>query len=300
MTNLVDNAHFVWSAIGLPPTLTLAHQQTGTTIFAKTFVKINDRAQVWAQDEIIGGRIVSQGDVMLGTDSFAGTIHTRTNITLRERAHSSGGLFTYLGSIQRGSGSTVDGPSRSGMFQVFEDFTLADLPFQSAGSASSQVGNDVEVALAPGAYPKLVFRARSRVTLNSGVYVFEALNVEPQAIVNAVTTNGPVWIYIVGNERETKFEGALLGDASKVLVGIPDVFLGIPEVRTVFIGNSWRGTLVAPEARVNADMVSGATIRGTFFVDGFELHQGRFLYHAPFQGSWVPSCASASGFESCQ
>ena len=74
------------------------------------------------------------------------------------------------------------------------------------------------------------------------------------------------------------------------------LLVGVTQAPWVELGNDWNGTLVAPKASVVADMVTNATLSGSFYSFNFDLHQGRFLFYVPFAGArWVPVCTTAGG-----
>jgi hypothetical protein len=78
------------------------------------------------------------------------------------------------------------------------------------------------------------------------------------------------------------------------------LFVGLPNAAGVTIGNNFVGTLVAPTAFVDVDMVNQAVFVGSVFARGFRLHQGQFFKFAPFTGRFgVPTCTSGGGFQTC-
>ena len=112
------------------------------------------------------------------------------------------------------------------------------------------------------------------------------------------TFDGPVWIYVDGTDQFTEFKGSIIGDPARIFIGFPNRSLISNQQPHIGLYGQWNGTLVAPQSTVTGDMVTGATLDGTFFVNNFVLHQGRFVRRAPFNFPWVPTCVPGS-FTDC-
>jgi hypothetical protein len=295
------NAEFIWQAMELPWTVSLSTQRATSAIYGSASVTINDRAHVISGpnpgDELFGGPVVSVGAIELGTDTLVGDVTSRNGkVTLRDRALVQGSIRSYgfHEATFVANNAAVTGSIQLGRFTQIEPLAL-NVPFTSLGTDFVEIPRGGNRQFAPGAYPRIMVRAGGALTLlRSGVYVFDSLNVEPGAVLTANTSSGPIWIYVVGNAigPEIKFEGAVAADPARLFLGVTS-----SSVNRLVMANSWRGTIVAPLAGIDANMVSGATLDGTFFSRSFMLHQGRYVRRVPFSGNWVPTCTS--GFEGC-
>lgn len=278
------NADFLWDAIGWAPTLTMDQQRAQTAIYVKRMLLINDRAHVEG-DGHTGARVVAAaGPVRIGVEAFVGEVRSRGPINLEDRSRSGN---VYSSNVVAATPAAIATSKLSAEFQKFEDFNIAS-PF--AGQSGRQfLGPDQNATLPPGIHASLTVNARSNLTLQKGLHIFDDLTLES----GSTLTFGPepTWVFLT-TSNNIALRGRVVGTASRLLVAAPNS-------SWVILGDSWSGTLVAPKANIIADMVTNATLTGSFFSDSFELHQGRYLFHAPFAGNWIPTCTLANGFDGC-
>jgi hypothetical protein len=245
---------------------------------------INDRAHVEG-DGHTGARVVAAaGPVRIGVEAFVGEVRSRGPINLEDRSRSGN---VYSSNVVAATPAAIATSKLSAEFQKFEDFNIAS-PF--AGQSGRQfLGPDQNATLPPGIHASLTVNARSNLTLQKGLHIFDDLTLES----GSTLTFGPepTWVFLT-TSNNIALRGRVVGTASRLLVAAPNS-------SWVILGDSWSGTLVAPKANIIADMVTNATLTGSFFSDSFELHQGRYLFHAPFAGNWIPTCTLANGFDGC-
>jgi len=280
---LGHSGDFLWDAIGLPPTLTLAEQLANTAIYGKGPVRVNDRARVVIPGNANNGRrVVAGGYVRIGVDALAGDVRARDSVEVADRGRA--GSVQSSRRIYIRNGATT-GATLEGEFMKFEDFSLS-VPFPSSSTPLQVVESGVTRTLAAGPQGSWAVRAGGVLRLTDpGVYVFTQLSLDANSTVQALAT--PVWIYVMSSHLQ--FHGRLISSGSRAMVGAPNAQGGT-------ILNEFHATLVAPNALIHADMVAGAKIAGSVFAREFELHQGRFLEHVPFASAanvpypWIPTC----------
>ncbi len=278
------NNDFLWGAIGLPFTKSLAQLQSSAAVFTLKNLTINDRAHITG-----GGMLVADGNVMTGADTVVSDIRSRAGVTLRDRA-------TAANVFARGTVTVSNGVKTSsiqqGVFQKFEDFSLPttdSLGFKFPSPVPSvNIGPDANASRAPSQWGDFTVYARSTLTLSDGLYVFHNLQLESGSTL--VVTGQKTWIYIAS--------GGNLILRGKVVASAANLFWGIPSATFITVGDSFNGTLVAPNATVNVQMVTGATYSGAVFSQYFTLFEGEFLQFVPFSGRWVPTCGG-TGFNPC-
>lgn len=280
---LGHSGDFLWDALGMPPTFTLAQQLVGTAIYGRGHVRVNDRARVVIPGNPNSGRrVVAGGYVRIGVDAFAGDVRARDSVEVADR-----GRTTSVQTSRRlyvGNGANT-GPSLQGEFMKFDDFSLA-VPFPNPTTPLQVVESGQIRTLTAGPQGNWAVRSGGTLRLSQpGVYIFSELSLNSNSTLQAFTT--PVWIYIMSSQLQ--LHGRVMSSASRVMVGAPNALSG-------GILGEFQATLVAPNALIHADMVAGAKIAGSIFVREFELHQGRFFEHIPFANAagvahpWVPTC----------
>jgi hypothetical protein len=281
-----DNADFIWGALSLPFTLSLAAQMTGTAIFTTGTLNVNDRAHVFVNQSATGGaRVVSDGAIYIGVETFVGDVFTRTGVQLRDR--STAANVVSHGGVSVGNGVHV-GSITQGKFQIYESFTLP-VTFTTP-STQLNINAGSVVSLSPGAYGNVTVYSGGTLNLAGGVYAFSNPDCEPNCTI-ALTGTGPTWIFNM-TTGSIILRGVVGANAT-------NLFMGIPRSAVVDVGNTFNGTIVAPNADVDVDMVNGAVMSGSVFAKTFTLHEGEFFRFAPFSGRWIPVCTGSGGFTSC-
>ena len=125
---------------------------------------------------------------------------------------------------------------------------LPNLDFKVAFPTSDQGAVDVEPGLqrtlAPGAYSDVVVKSRATLSLKTGTYFFNSLDLEPQAKVSTTSKTGPIIIYV---RQGLIFRGSFSEQGG----GVPRVF--VFGTSMVSLEAPFLGTLVAPNALVNRE-----------------------------------------------
>jgi hypothetical protein len=279
-----DNDHFLFGAVGLPFTVNLAQAQAGAAVFTLQDLNINDRGHV------VGGQLLADRFVILGTDSVVGDVHSRDQIILRDRA--SAGNVTARRTVTVPSNAHAASVTQ-GRYQKFEDFSLGTVQnlfgvAYPSPIAQANVGPNAGRVLPPGIWGDFIVFNNSTLTPSDGLYIFHNLDLESGSTLTV--TGSKTWVYIATGGNII-MRGVINANAS-------NLFFGIPSAATVTIGNVFNGTLVAPNAPVNVQMVKDAVFTGAVFSRTFTLFEGEFLRFAPFSGRWVPTCGGI-GFNPC-
>lgn len=136
----------------------------------------------------------------------------------------------------------------------------------------TRVTDSSPVRLEPGPYGRMLVEARSALVLRSGQYVMDALDVEPQGVLEIDNTRGPVWLWV-------RSALALRGEMWTYFAGL-NVLFGYAGTAAPDLAGPFRGTLVVP----NASLRLPATPRphvGSFFARDIDLAPGAMVEHAP-------------------
>ncbi len=229
------------------------------------------------------GTLLADRFVLIGNDSVVGDINSLNTVLFRDRstAHN----VTTAKNVQLGSSDHIT-QVIPGAYQRYDQFTLS-VPY-TAPNSSLVIGSSQ--SLAPGAYGNVILQGNATLTLGDGLYVFQTFLTNTGSFVK--TTGTRTWIYVMSGGSVVTLRSTFSGPAS-------GLFIGAPNAGFVNVGNTFFGTIVAPNADTEIDMVNGATFTGSVFSHDFRLHQGQFFFHSSFSGNWIPTCTSGGGFQSC-
>lgn len=188
--------------------------------------------------EVYGGN-----DFRMGTDAtVSGDVSVNGDVSLWSRAIINGDL-SYVGSFTAQDGVLIGGETRTG-----DSFENVQLPLQtvSPGTQDRTVNNGATATWAPGSYRDGLVRARGRVTLTAGVYVFKSLRFEPDAVLNFNTSGGKIII---------KVEGALeFGDRMVTSGGSSSTvsfYSGTQDLVRIGTDLTLRASLTVPRGRIH-------------------------------------------------
>jgi hypothetical protein len=150
-------------------------------IFSTTSTDLRDRTQ------IADGSVGSNGVVTLGNDGVInGNVTAGGNVTVGDRTRVQGDVTT-AGVIMRtpSGGAVITGAERQGA-----SYTPLTIPTKTVATNATNVtvNNDATQTLNPGTYGIVTLRARSKVTLGTGLYQMAQLIVEPDV---TLTFNQP-------------------------------------------------------------------------------------------------------------
>lgn len=186
------------------------------------------------------GTFRAQPDVLLND------VWSKTAVTLGNRTHVRGRV--YAPNVNSGVNTVIDGG------------VVTNAAFEPLNTLSWQVHYPDEAATpidlkpgklqfaAPGRYGRVRVAPRSTLTLRSGTYFIDELELEPDATLSLQQQTGPVVLYVsttLGYKGHFRVEGA----------GSPDVALVYLGSRDVHIHTPFDGAFVAPDAHVTLHSV---------------------------------------------
>lgn len=247
-----------------------------SAVFGSSSVKWGDRATIVAEG---ASGIISSADngyIEIGHDSNVRTVVSAGNATLRDRSKVDGDLFVQ-GTAQIGSSAQVFGNQAVGVnVTTHEAFKMpVYLPDEAGGSVHLEP--DQQLALPPADYGTVAVKSRSTVTLSTGTYDFDTLQVaEPQAKLVIDDSAGPVIIYV---RNQFTYRGN---------VQILSIDGGFPDLLVVYLGQNelwleapFQGHLFAPNASAHIRPMQG-TFTGSIWGKNVEVHAGTVFIHQPF------------------
>jgi len=209
------------------------------SVVARNALTLGDRAS------IVGDSSANRGELIVGYDARVGTVRSALALRLRDRSRVEGNAIAG-GSVVRGTGSVV-----TGTVQANRPITRETKTWSVKAPATSQgpitVEGDTRKLLAPGTYGALIVRPRGTLTLQSGIYVFDSVLLEPQSQLRIASTAGPVQVII---KQAFTHRGAI-GATDR---GIPQLIVGYLGTTLARIEASFTGALIAP----NADLLFSA------------------------------------------
>lgn len=128
--------------------------------------------------------------------------------------------------------------------------------------------------MAPGAYGQVTVRPGAHLQLSAGDYVFKSIDLESNAHLEIIKTNGPVRVLVL--------ENAILRASYDHTPATPNGFvMGFAGQNTVYLETPFRGTVVAPNATVNLRSVDPEVHRGEFFGKSIKTEGGARVVHVP-------------------
>jgi len=247
-------------------------------------LNIHDRGHVLMGSS--GARVVAATvQATIGNDAVVGPIQAHAPVFLRDRANT--GDITTSSTVTLGN-SDVTGTIHQGAFEKFEDFSIG-LPFPVTFLSPVPqliVGPNTSRTLSPGLWGDLSVYAGATLTLSDGLYVFHSVQFESSS--NVVINGSGTWIFVATGSTVI-IRGAINAAPGHLL-------FAAPTAQEINIGNTFNGTIVAPHAAVEIDMINGAVYSGAVFAQSMELFEGQFLQFSPFSGNWVPKCSGVNGF----
>lgn len=239
-------------------------------VWGSRSVKINDRARVMEPSGTGAPVIAStQGsNLVVGTDSFTGDVLASGNVLLRDRAYVDGAL-TVVGSVSYNNQNTVTvtGPQTIGSaaltLQVPPTRMIWLTTFQDGTLTPIHLEPDQTGVLAPGNYSSVEVKPRARLILQPGQYHFNSLTTHADSILEAPA--GALAKVDVRSGLNLQGSVAQAGAAQTLMLTYVGTY--------AFVTHAFRGTLVAPYALVNLNVI-GADLRASIWGLNVELFEG--------------------------
>jgi hypothetical protein len=144
-----------------------------------------------------------------------------------------------------------------------------EFPEASAGNVAAW--NLAQRTLAPGRYDDVSAGLFGAIRLTAGTYYFRSLTTDSSSSINVDTSAGPVEIYVTD---ALNLVGALYGDAGKILVGYSGAL-------PAYIGGTFNGSVLAPNAALTMAGGLWPTLTGSFFANTIVMAKNVRIVHAP-------------------
>ncbi len=205
------------------------------------------------------------GTVTLGVQAETGSILTAGNVFLSDRSTVSGDV-TATGTITMQNNTTVTGTARNGVPATLPvGMNLAGIVFPASNAGPVDLEPSVSQSLTPGAYGAVSVKSGANLTLSTGTYLFESLDLEPQATLNLNQSTGPIQLYIHTSVID---RGQL-----RTTAGTAEGFvLGYAGTSTFFIQSPFpAGTVIAPNADVVVASLGANAFSGELFAKDIEV-----------------------------
>ncbi len=216
-----------------------------------------------------GAGSLSRTDV--DAHSEVGNIISRPKVTLSLSSHVHGFIRT-ASTVFGETPNNVDGPIFENAMVVLPDLSLnVAFPATNSGNVTVQAGQ--QRTLAPGAYNRIEVELNATLFVSSGVYFCNEFDLDPGGRVVCNTAAGPVFLYI---KNKLDYDGTFVDSAG----GFPNLFVGYVGSLTLFINKPFTGTLVAPNAKIDLQPVSGPHF-GAFHAKDIEVDPNTII-HRPF------------------
>lgn len=245
-----------------------------TALGSSGTLQIGDRASIKAASG--GFAAMSNTGIVLsdvGVESQVGDVTSVARVSLHDRARVTGSVVSG-DTVAQGSGVTVTGSVT--MNQAFAPPDVAAWRIQFPSSSQNITLLQGQSAnLAPGAYSHVTVNSSAHITLRSGTYFLDQLDLEPQAAVTLDESAGPIFIYV---QTSIIYRGTVTGGtADKLLLA----YLGSQPVTV--IESSFNGTFVAPAAPVRFG-VGGISHSGAIFAKDLQIDPDVRFSFVPFSG----------------
>jgi outer membrane protein assembly factor BamB len=257
-------------------TIRMPHGVEASTVAlgAANTLKLADRVRV--KEATTGlSRITSLGSAGvvtdLGADTRVGDVWSRGKLFLRSRAFVAGGVRTTVPVEKQDDTAIVGTTDTAAQFDPTEQagWTIS-VPTTTRGEV--QLEPDQQQSIAPGRYTNVNVKSRATLKLEPGIFIFDSLTVEPQAIVELDQSARLSEIYVLNTlslhggfrERLNREEFPIIG------------YLG---TATTTVEVPYRGVIVAPDATLVLGNGSALDFVGTFLARDLEVRSEVVVVH---------------------
>jgi hypothetical protein len=207
-----------------------------------------------------------------GFDASTGSVASRPNVTLKDRAVVSGNLLT-AGTLVRLTDAVVTGSVTEHAPFATKDLTWT-ATFPPVSNGTVHLEPDTQATIAPGRYGMVKVKARSTLNLRTGIYYIDGLQLEPESTLQLDDAQGAVEIYVQGTFEF--FRGQILNNGGPH----PELLIVGFGGGTTYLEAPFRGAVVAPAAKIVLGAVTGGHI-GAFFGRDVELRNDAVVTQRP-------------------
>jgi hypothetical protein len=206
-------------------------------------LRINDRTSVLSSTNT-PALVSNLGSIEtnIGVSAVVGNTWTNAMLALRDRATIAGFLSTQ-GGLQAQNQTTIMGGMYSTTVPSIPALASWTVTVPSTSAGNITLAPDVRQVLAPGRFGAVTVNSRAVLSIGAGTYFFDALDLEPQSVLDVDAAAGPTLIYLQGNlifRGGISIKSGAAGDLMFAYTGSGTAFLEAP----------FRGTMVAPNGTV--------------------------------------------------
>jgi DNA-binding protein YbaB len=245
-------------------------------LYARGSLTLADRFKVVTSSGGLAA-IANAGNVQttIGVTTRVGNIWSVAPVTLRNNAHVEGFVKTPQTVTSQTTPPDVSGGVFPATFIQVPNLSLqVTFPGTNNGDVSLEPGTSR--SLSPGAYGNVV--VKGTLTVRSGTYTFESLDLESQGTLVVDSRSGRVIIHVHG--------GNLIFRARQTSVsGQANFFLGYYGTNMVVMGAAFTGTLVAPTALVNLNTIAAPGYTGAVFAKDINADPDSTITFVPYSGT---------------
>ncbi len=260
-------------------------------LYAKGLLKLNDRAKIKTASCADWARVANAGstETNVGVETDVGSIVSRAKVVVRDRGRVHGSIRSG-NVLEKHELTEIDGPVDEHASIVLPELAL-NVVFPTTTQGTIEPEPDQQRTAAPAYYQKLAPKPRSQVFLSSGVYYFNDLAIEPDAKVWLNASAGPIIIWV---KSSFTFRGAFLDPGG----AFPRVFVGYLGTSLAVVESVYKGTLSAPNAKINIATLAKATYEGAFHGKDIEVFPDALICHHPFELRYeeLPGLTPPGGF----
>lgn len=230
-------------------------------LYASGDLKLDDRTKLtgWTTSANAG-----TGTTDIGASANVGDVLSKANVTVRSSATVNGMVRTE-GTLTTQAGAMLLGGSQAHTAPLGLPALAWSVTFPAA------TGGDVRLepgaparSIAPGSYGAVVLKSNTTLTLSTGTYFMDSLDIEPGAILRLNQTAGAVLIHV---HTSLVYRSAITVQGG----GQPDVLLAYFGTAATFLEAPLTGAVIAPNATLTiGPTIGGAAYVGTFFAKSIE------------------------------
>jgi hypothetical protein len=245
-------------------------------VYARGNLQIADRVKTKKSDGTFAP-IANAGTTQtnIGADAQVGDLQSRAGVVLRDRAHVNGFLSTSQ-TVTRQNSTVVTGKITQNTFLLLPNID-ATVTFPSSNQGAVDIEPGQSRTLKPGAYTDVAVKSRATLSLSTGTYFFDSLDIEPQAVVSCNSKAGQIVIYV---RRGLIFRGAFTEQGG----GSPRIFMEVFGTDMVSLEAPFTGTIAAPNALLNLATVGAPGHHGSFFGRDVTIQPDNTITWVPYTG----------------
>jgi DNA-binding protein YbaB len=247
-------------------------------LYAKGTLKLNNGVKIKTQGctgfaTIANAGTVTGAQTNLGVEVEVGNIISRPPVVIG-RDSAVHGFIRSTGTVQPHESADIDGPVLQNATVVLPDLAL-NVPFPATPVGTIELEPSQQRTAAPGYYRKIHAKEFAKVFLSTGTYYCDEFILEPNSTLTVTATTGPCVIWV---KNTFIFRGAFLDSAG----GFPRVFAGYVGTSAAIVERAYRGTLSAPNAKINIATITG-NYEGAFHARDIEVFPNTVVCHRPFE-----------------